>query len=204
MENLGEFGETFSQVLWGFHFVFGAIIGFGVRKVYNQLYERGTIKEDYLNNFILQRFSGGVFDFMVAASISAVSFAHISTVFVPLLILTLLGGLLTYIYLSIVIRRDFPEHRLANLIAMFGMQTGTISTGVVLLREIDPAMESGAAENMVLGSGFSIMIGLPLIALLNVPVMGFVSGNHLYYLYFMVGMIIYGIFLGGVLFRRTG
>jgi len=54
-----------------------------------------------------------------------------------------------------------------------------------------------------MGSGFSIMIGLPLIALLNVPVMGFVSGNHLYYLYFMCGMIIYGIFLGGVLFRRT-
>ncbi len=203
MENLGEFGATFSQVLWGFHFVFGAIIGYAVRGVYNKLQDQGFVKEDYLNNFILQRISGGVFDFMVAASISAVSFAHISDVFVPLLILTLLGGLITYIYLSFVIKRAFSENRLPNLIAMFGMQTGTISTGVALLREIDPAMESGAAENMVLGSGFSIMIGLPLIALLNVPVMGFVSGNSLYYLLFMGGMIIYGIFLGGVLFRRT-
>lgn len=202
LAGLGEFGQTFSTLLWGFHFVFGAIAGFAVRGFYERLLERGMVKEDYLNNFLLQRISGGVFDFMVAAAISAVAFSRIADVFIPLLILTFLGGLVTFLYLSLVIRRAFPENSFANLIGMFGMLTGTISTGVALLREVDPGMETGAAENLVLGSGFGIMLGLPMMALLNLPVMGFVTGNPLYYYIFLALMIIYGAGMLTVWFKK--
>jgi|LFRM01.1.fsa_nt_gb hypothetical protein len=36
--------------------------------------------------------------------------------------------------------------------AMFGMLTGTASTGIALLRGIDPDLETDVAKNLVLGS----------------------------------------------------
>ena len=193
---LGDFGRTLATMLWGFHFVFGALAGLTVRHIYNGLLRRGIVREDYLNNFLLQRISGGVFDFMVAAAISAVSFARVSDVFIPLLTLTLLGGVLTYAYLSFVVPKAFPENSKTNLIAMFGMLTGTISTGIALLREVDPGMETGAADNLVLGSGVAIGLGLPLMVLLNVPVMAFISGQYSYNLVFLALMIVYGLLMG--------
>lgn len=196
LSNLGEFGQTMATMMWGFHFVFGALFGFLVRGVYDRLLQKKQLSDDYLNNFLLQRISGGTFDFMVAAAISAVSFSLVSDVLLPLLILTFSGGLLTFLYLRLLIARAFPQHTFANFIAMFGMLTGTISTGVALLREVDPGLETGAAENLVLGSGFAIALGLPLMALLNVPVMGFVTGQSIYYFVFLALLFIYGSLIG--------
>ena len=50
---------------------------------------------------------------------------------------------------------------------MYGMLTGTISSGVLLLRELDPHMETPAANNLVLGSSFGIMLGAPLLVLVG-------------------------------------
>ena len=50
---------------------------------------------------------------------------------------------------------------------MYGMMTGTISSGVLLLRELDPQMETPAANNLVIGSGFAILFGIPLLILVS-------------------------------------
>jgi ESS family glutamate:Na+ symporter len=46
---------------------------------------------------------------------------------------------------------------------MFGMMTGVISSGILLLREIDPKFETPAATNLVLGSSFGIGFGVPML-----------------------------------------
>ena len=45
--------------------------------------------------------------------------------------------------------------------SMYGMLTGTLSSGVLLLREIDPDMKTPAANNLITGSSFVIVFGAP-------------------------------------------
>ena len=50
---------------------------------------------------------------------------------------------------------------------MFGMLTGTISSGILLLREIDPNLDTPAANNLVVGSSFGIVLGAPVLILVG-------------------------------------
>jgi ESS family glutamate:Na+ symporter len=50
---------------------------------------------------------------------------------------------------------------------MFGMMTGVISSGILLLRETDPGFETPAANNLVLGSSFAIGFGIPMLLLIG-------------------------------------
>jgi ESS family glutamate:Na+ symporter len=51
---------------------------------------------------------------------------------------------------------------------MFGMSTGTISSGILLVREIDPMFKTPAANNLVTGSGMAIVFGAPMLPLISV------------------------------------
>jgi ESS family glutamate:Na+ symporter len=51
---------------------------------------------------------------------------------------------------------------------MYGMMTGTISSGVLLLREIDPLFKTPAANNLVTGSGMAVLFGAPMLALIGI------------------------------------
>ena len=50
---------------------------------------------------------------------------------------------------------------------MFGMLTGTISSGVLLLREVDGNFETPAANNLITGSSFGIVLGAPILVLVG-------------------------------------
>ena len=50
---------------------------------------------------------------------------------------------------------------------MYGMLTGTISSGVLLLREIDPDLATPAANNLITGSSFGIIFGAPVLVLVG-------------------------------------
>ncbi len=51
---------------------------------------------------------------------------------------------------------------------MYGMLTGTISSGVLLLREIDPDLATPAANNLITGSSFGIILGAPVLILVGI------------------------------------
>ena len=50
---------------------------------------------------------------------------------------------------------------------MYGMLTGTASTGTILLREIDDGLKTPAADNMVYQNFPAIAFGFPLMLLAN-------------------------------------
>lgn len=191
LSGLGTFGESIGTTLWGFHFVFGALIAIAFRNVYNKLHEKGIAKENYLNNFLLQRIAGFVFDFMVAASISAVVLSNIRDSFWAIFAITFAGGIATFFYVQLAVRKTMKENRLPNTIAFYGNLTGQISTGMALLREVDPLMKSGATENLIFGSGIAIFFGFPLIALLNIPAIGLRTGDTNMFLYTLIGLFAY-------------
>ena len=139
---------------------------------------------------------------MVAASISAVSFEKIKGIFWPIFFLTMLGGILTYLYISFIVSKTIQNYKVENKIAFYGMLTGTISTGMALLRELDPGFEKGVAENLVFGSGFSIFIGFPLIFVLNIPAMYLTTQSNFYYILTFLGMLGYALFAYLIWYRK--
>ena len=50
---------------------------------------------------------------------------------------------------------------------MFGMMTGTISSGVLLLREIDPSFRTPAAGNLLTGTSAAILFAAPILILIG-------------------------------------
>jgi ESS family glutamate:Na+ symporter len=56
----------------------------------------------------------------------------------------------------------FKDYKDEQLVAMYGMLTGTASTGIVLLRELDPEFETPVSDNLVYQNFPAIIFGLPL------------------------------------------
>ena len=86
-------------------------------------------------------------------------------------------------------------------LGLFGMLTGTASTGLALLKSVDQDFSTPVAEEMVLGSGTAITMALPLFALLMFPGMAIRTGNPIYTaLVFIVPAIYMSILIGILLF----
>ena len=51
--------------------------------------------------------------------------------------------------------------------SLFGMDTGTASTGIILLREIDPLFETPASHNLIYQNLWSIVLGAPMLLLMG-------------------------------------
>ena len=77
------------------------------------------------------------------------------------------GAVLTMLYLRYVCKKVYGDYYYEGLVSMYGMMTGTISSGVLLLRELDPDLKTPAANNLVLGSSFGILLGAPLMVLVS-------------------------------------
>jgi ESS family glutamate:Na+ symporter len=78
----------------------------------------------------------------------------------------------TYFLLRFTCKRLFPNYEDEAWLAMYGMLTGTASTGVILLRERDPGFETPAANNLVYQQLWAIVFGFPMLLLLAVAPQG--------------------------------
>ncbi|RPF51063.1 S-layer homology domain-containing protein [Aquisalibacillus elongatus] len=200
---LGTFGATLAQLFVGFHFLIGSLYAVLFRVILNKVQDKGLKLEHSPNNYLLQRIAGFSFDYMITASIAAISIYALREYIVPVILITTLGGLFTIFYLVWIIPRVFPKDALSNTLGFFGMQTGTISTGMALVKAVDPYFKSNTADNLVMGSGTALLFGFPLLLLLNVPVVGFVQNDPVMYLYTFLGLALYLAVLIGALWYRT-
>ena len=161
----GFFVGTVKPLIWGFNFIFGTLIATLIKILLNALKKKGVIKREYLNNYMMDRISGIAFDVMVVAAIAAIdlsAFTHLQFL-LPLLLMGILGACGTYFYCRFVCNRLYPEYREEMFLAMYGMLTGTASTGVILLREIDPEFKTPACNNMVFQALYALLLGFPVL-----------------------------------------
>lgn len=167
---LGGLGKTVQSMVWGFQFLFGTVFAILVKTVLGKLRKKNIVKRDYINNFMMNRISGFMFDIMVIASIAAIDLSAFLTpsFIVPLTIICVLGTVGSYIYLRQVCRRIFPMYEDEAFLSLYGMLTGTASTGAILLREVDPKFETQASDNLVYHQPWAILFGFPIFLLLGV------------------------------------
>jgi glutamate:Na+ symporter, ESS family len=200
---LGTYGVTLAQLLIGFHFIIGSLYAVLFRMILNKWQHAGFKLEHSPNNYLLQRISGFSFDYMIAASISAISIYALGEYLVPILLLTTAGGIITIVFLLWIVPRVFPEDQLTNVLGFYGMLTGTISTGLALVKAVDPKFQSNTTENLVTGSASAILFGFVLLLILNIPVVGFIQNQPIMYVYTFFILLVYFLLLLGLLLFRT-
>ena len=158
---------TVNTLLWGFNFVIGSVLAMLVRWLLSRAQRAKVIEQQYQNNYLLNRISGFFFDIMIVAGIAAINPEELSGLWVPFALLCIAGAALTWLYLSIVCKVVYKDYYYEGLISMYGMLTGTIGSGILLLREIDPDFSTPAANNLVIGSTFAIVFGAPVLILVG-------------------------------------
>jgi len=201
---LGSFGSTMAGLLWGFSFLWGAIIAMGVRKLIGFLQKKKVIKQHYSDNFMLQRISSTVFDLMITASISAVSIAVLKEYFGPIITLTTVGGVFMLFYSYFMCKWIYKKDTIEHIVTIYGMWTGTITTGMALLKELDPNGRTNVPEDMVIGSGIAAAPAIFLMMILGLSTQAEVTGNSVYYIWTFVALAVYAAaaIFGIVLVKR--
>ena len=159
--------NTLNSLIWGFNFIIGAALAMLLRVLLEKGRRSGLITRQYQNNYLLNRISGFFFDIMIVAGIASINLEDIRGLWVPFVLLVIAGAIVTWIHLTVVCKRVYGDYYYEGLISMYGMLTGTISSGVLLLREIDPNLSTPAANNLITGSSFGIILGAPVLVLVS-------------------------------------
>ncbi|MBE6686808.1 MAG: hypothetical protein E7591_06195 [Ruminococcaceae bacterium] len=164
--------STVSTLLWGFNFIIGSALAIVVRTIMKNLRKFKLMNHQYQNNYLLSRISGLAFDLMIVAGIAGIRFEDLSGYWLPFALMAVAGGIVTYLYLKAMCKKLYPGYENEGLFSMYGMLTGTISSGVLLLREIDPEMKTPASDNLVYGSSFGIIFGAPVLLVVSFAAKG--------------------------------
>lgn len=151
-------------ILWSFHFILANIVAMGMRR----FVLRGWAGS-WLDEGMLHRMTGTFADYLITASIVGISLSVTWSFAAPVLAISAGGTLATYLFLKFVVRRVFGAHLFERFIGMFAQMTGTISSGLALLRVTDPEYRTPVAEELVLASGMALGMGFPLLLAINIP-----------------------------------
>ena len=163
---------TVSTLLWGFNFIIGSVMGMACRSLLAGLRKIKWMNRQYQNNYLLSRISGLAFDVMIVCGIASININDLSGYWLPFILMAVLGGITTFHFLKYMCKKLYPGYFYEGFLSMYGMLTGTISSGVLLLREIDPDMETPASNNLVTGSSFGIVFGAPVLLLVSFAAQG--------------------------------
>ncbi len=162
---LGLLLPGMKSTVYGFNFLLGVLSATLIKTVMNFLKKKSVIKKEYVNNFLMTRVSNFFFDIMVVSGIAAIRLDILERYWGIMLLLGVVGLVITYIYNRIVAKELFSEYEEEQFLAMYGMLTGTASTGIILLREVDGDFQTPAADNLVYQNFPAIVFGFPLMLL---------------------------------------
>ncbi len=165
MALLGSLLPGMKAVIYGFNFLLGVLAATLVKAVINALHNKNIIHRSYINDFLLTRVSNFFFDLMVVAGVAAIRLDALERYWGVMIILGVVGLVSTYIYNYFVAKKLFPDYPEEQFLMMYGMLTGTASTGTILLRELDGEFKTPAADNMVYQNFPAIVFGFPMMLL---------------------------------------
>lgn len=157
-----------SAMIWGFHFLFAIIFASLVRGSLRVLKWDGATDDE-----LLARLAGVAVDLTAAAAIAAIQVEQVAEFIGPIVALVVPGALVTLLSCLWLAKRAFPDRPFSHALVMFGTLTGTLPTGMTLLRLEDPDLRGPAARSMIVGVALSIVPAAPLLLkLLPMPVFG--------------------------------
>ncbi len=160
----GKAGRELAANLWGMNFIFSALTAMLVRAVINRLKLGHTLDNDGLS-----RISGIAVDYMVTGSLAAISLVFVGRYWLPMLVVSTIGGLSVTLTLPWLSSRIFRDNRYERMVMLYGVSTGTLSTGLALLRIVDPEFKTKVSNDYMLSAGMTFALAIPFILAINLP-----------------------------------
>ncbi len=202
LPQLGDIGETFAGVFHGFNFLIGIVYALLFKKILVYFDNKGKNVNFMTNNYILSNISSVAFNFLITAAVLTITIKSIKEYYLLVIIMALVGSVFTFLLVGFLVKKVYPEkYHVHYFLGLFGMLTGTASTGLALLKGVDSDFKSPVAEEMVLGSGTAISMALPLFLLLMLPGMAIENGNSFLnvllfiipagYMTFLIGVVLF-------------
>lgn len=161
-------GEGLRSTIFGLNFLFGVLMAVVAKALLKFLNKKQILKKQYTNNFLLTRISNFCFDVMIVAGIAVIRIDYIAEYWLVIAILSVVGLFSTYFYNHFVAKKLFPNYCEEQFLVMYGMLTGTASTGIILLRELDGDFKTPAAENLVYQNFPAIAFGFPMMIIATI------------------------------------
>jgi ESS family glutamate:Na+ symporter len=204
LNTLGEIGATIGSLVKGFNYLFGIIVAILLKNLFQYLKKRKNARTlELTDGYLMHNLSSLSFNIMITSSVMAISIETIKEYWQLLILISTIAAVGTLIFVTFFAKKAFKNnHRLYSL-AMFGMLTGTASTGLALLRGLDPNLESDVAEDLVLGSAIAAPLGIPLMVALSQPIIGYKTGNPMYYWITFGSITLYVIIIMTIMLYRA-
>ncbi len=194
----GPMGISLAESLWGIAFIFCAMFGMIVRKILS------ILKVDHtLETGTITRTAGFFVDFMVAAAIGAISVKFVAQYWIPILTMCLSAGVLTMLTLLWFGSRLFSDYKFERTILLYGVLTGTLPSGLTLLRVVDPEFKTPVASDYIPAAGLTFVFCIPYILMVDLPAYGYRDHNPIYYWITAACFAVYLAFVFISFFRLT-
>ncbi len=183
----GNAGRELAVNLWGINFIFSALTAQLVRFVMVKLKVTHV-----LDDSTLSRMSGFAVDYMVAGAIAAISLVFVGQYWKEILLLSTVCGILTTITVPWMASRMFKDYRFERMMMIYGCSTGTLSTGLALLRVLDPEFRTPVTSDYMVSAGLTFLMAIPFILAINLPAKAGQTGDMMP---FWIMVILSGIYL---------
>jgi ESS family glutamate:Na+ symporter len=148
---------------WGFFFCWALLVAFGVQLIMRKL------KIFYLmDSGVQRRISGFAVDFLVVATLFPISLPVVWQYIVPILVICIAGALWT-LGIGYYLGRRMHALGFERMLSIFGVNTGTMASGLLLLRIVDPEYRTTVCAEC----GAYVMFAMPgITALLTLMLYG--------------------------------
>jgi ESS family glutamate:Na+ symporter len=172
-----------------------------------------SLKIDHLlDEGTFNRIAGGSVDLMLAAAVGAITLVVVSQYWLPIAVVGIVGGVITTITCLWMTSRLFDDHQFSRALMLYGNMTGTLSTGMALLRVVDPEFKTPVASDYVYSNGITFALAIPMILLINLPIRWYTTGETVWLwitiggfaLYLGLSILAYALLAGKKAFAKPG
>lgn len=167
MNLLGILSDFTNSIAWGFNFLWASLAAMLIKAVVKQLRKNSLMHREYINNYQMDRISGFSFDLMIVAGVTAIEINDIKNYILPVVILSVVGAVITYVYIRLVSRECFKGFEHEMFLMSYGTLTGTASNGMILMKEIDPGLRTPTSSLYILSNFPAMVMIAPLLFLLD-------------------------------------
>lgn len=196
---IGPTGEQLAATFWGLSFIFAALIGLIMKQ-----FLKKTKTQHIMDNLTLNRITGLTVDLMVTSAIAAISLVMVYKYWIPIFTISVIGAIITSVTTIWFASRIFRDHRFLRTLLVFGVSTGTLSTGLALLRVVDPDFETPVATDYTYASGLTFVFAIPYILTINLPLKTFMTGDYKWFWIAILINLVYLLFSGTFFLRIAG
>lgn len=120
--------------------------------------------DEYVDKNTITHIGSCATDYLVGFGVASINVSVVVKYIIPIVVVSVLGLLFVVIWFFIISPRFFRTYWFERALYIFGMSTGVLATGVILLRIADPEFKSGVLEDFGFAWIFLSIIDMVLVS----------------------------------------